>query len=50
MRGRVGVLLTAHANALAPTLVTTGTYYYIFTVGPEIFMMKTACWMMGWPV
>ena len=24
------------------------TYYSVFTVAPEIFMMKTACWMMGW--
>jgi len=23
-------------------------YYSIFTVAPEIFMMKTACWCMGW--
>merc|ERR1712048_945470 len=23
-------------------------YYSIFTVIPEIFMMKTACWFMGW--
>jgi len=23
-------------------------YYTILTVAPEIFMMKTACWMMGW--
>lgn len=23
-------------------------YYYIFTVAPEVFMMKTAFWCMGW--
>ena len=23
-------------------------YYYVFTVAPEIFMMKTAMWCMGW--
>ena len=23
-------------------------YYSIFTVAPEIFMLKTACWCMGW--
>jgi len=23
-------------------------YYYVFTVSPPIFMMKTACWFMGW--
>ena len=23
-------------------------YYYIFTVGPEVFMLKTAFWCMGW--
>jgi len=23
-------------------------YYSVFTVAPEIFMMKTAFWMMGW--
>ena len=25
-------------------------YYWIFTVAPEIFMMKTAFWCMGWYV
>ncbi|XRB17533.1 hypothetical protein RI054_15g73780 [Pseudoscourfieldia marina] len=24
------------------------TYYYIFTVAPAIFMLKTAFWCMGW--
>ena len=23
-------------------------YYTVFTVSPEIFMMKTAFWCMGW--
>ena len=23
-------------------------YYWIFTVAPEIFMLKTAFWCMGW--
>ena len=24
------------------------TYYWVFTVAPEIFMLKTAFWCMGW--
>jgi len=45
----VGVKLT-EINFYAHFYFACRLYYYVFTVAPEIFMMKTAFWFMGWVV
>jgi len=45
------LLLKGQIHSLHQSITTThtnSTYYYIFTVAPAIFMLKTAFWCMGW--